>query len=193
MAAKARKTALMRTIFPILCALCAAASAQPISAGLKLGVPLNEVTKVSGDVRSLGRQAAWGAVVELNLPANLAIEVNALTRRTGFAGVVQALRTNSWEFPMLLKIRKGGLSPVKPYVGAGMTFRRLGDALAVRYRSSTGLVFSGGLRINAIAIKVSPEIRYTRWNNEGLALELGRPGAIYGSKNQLEAMLGITF
>ena len=50
----------------------------------------------------------------------------------------------------------------------------------------------GGVRINAVLFRLSPEIRYTRWNNAAFDIQTSNSYA-RGSKNQFEFLIGLTF
>jgi len=119
------------TAFLLVCA-AATMAAQPISIGVKAGVPITDAFETLR-----GNQAAYstnthrylvGPTIQLNLPAHFSIEVDGLYKRLGYqydqSGPVVATRTvaNSWEFPVLGKfaILPG---PVRPFVDAGASFR----------------------------------------------------------------------
>jgi hypothetical protein len=57
----------------------------------------------------------------------------------------------------------------------------------LEFSSSNGLVLVGGVRINALVVKISPEMRYTRWASEGT-----QPG-FRANQDQVEVLVGITF
>ena len=91
--------------------------AQPISVGIKGGVPLTDlIDTVSGtgaNVNSETQRYIVGPTVELRLPAGFGVELDALFRRfnytssTTLAGAVANILTNGneWEFPLLVKKR----------------------------------------------------------------------------------------
>ena len=63
-------------------AFCAAAWAQPLGVGLKLGVPATEAFKVVQQQSLASSQNfVWGPYLELRLPGGNAIEVDALRRK----------------------------------------------------------------------------------------------------------------
>jgi hypothetical protein len=87
--------------------------------------------------------------------------------------------------PVIAKYKFPGVVG-RPYVGGGWTYRRLNDLL--RFSSSSdGLVLAAGVRINAVAVKISPEVRYTRWADKAV-----EPG-FRTNLNQVEILAGITF
>ena len=115
----------------------AAAFAQPISYGLKGGLPLTDfIDTVSGSrttVSSVTNRYIVGPTFELRLPFGFGVEVDALYRHFSYnstaslVDVLSTLRTtsNDWEFPLLLKKRFGGVGPVHPFVDAGVSFNKI--------------------------------------------------------------------
>ncbi|MGH9632030.1 MAG: outer membrane beta-barrel protein [Bryobacteraceae bacterium] len=141
----------MKKTFYFVLVLCAGvlffgssgAFAQPISVGVKAGLPLTDAFDVaSGEDReyfSDTKRYIVGPQVELRLPAGFGIEFNALYTKLEFSSVSRvagsALNSftdaNSWEFPLLLKYKFGGpsvgVAAVRPFVDVGASFRRLSD------------------------------------------------------------------
>ena len=77
---------------------------QPVSVGLKAGIPLNDALSVkpSGAIQYLEDTHRYtiGPYIELRLPAHLAIEIDALYKSYEYRQVGPTLRTqsaNSWE------------------------------------------------------------------------------------------------
>src|SRR5262245_15774495 len=114
------------------------AQAQPVSFGVKGGVPLTGAVEGSfGGASEAGRYTV-GPMLELRLPASFAFEANALYKRTGYrasqsdsgVAIMGQVRARSWEFPMLMKYYLAS-APAAPrshgrlYVGAGYVVRRL--------------------------------------------------------------------
>jgi hypothetical protein len=174
--------------------LCAAATAQPLGIGVKLGVPATDAfdvipvptfTPFTADQR----QFVFGPYLELRLPANLAIEIDALHRSYEFRNAQGGETATAWEFPVLVKHRFGsGL--IRPYFDVGASFSRLSDIRlqTLKHQSNYGLVVGGGFDINALLFKISPEIRYTGWgfkNFDGPAVD--------SKRNQLLVLFGIGF
>lgn len=161
-----------------------------------------------------------GPTAELHLPAGFSIEVDALYRHFSFATnnqLVDALtnqRTtaSSWEFPVLLKYRIPTPVPlVKPFIDGGVAFNTLtgvkqtATSLFFPGRGNTtsttnptqlnenntmGVVVGAGVEVKALFLRVSPEIRYTRWSNEQFKDPLGFS---HSNLNQAEVMVGFTF
>jgi len=116
---------------------------------------------------------------------------------------------NAWEFPLLLKCRfASGL--VRPYVASGASFQSLSDLKHVRSffdvanrpvsqtdqppelrkRFNAGFVVGGGLELKAGILRVSPELRYTRWGWDSFR---DFDGLLRSNQDQALFLLGITF
>lgn len=134
-----------------------------------------------------------GPTVEVGLPKRFSVEVDALYHRFGFTALYVAgenfqyvrERTNSWEFPVILKYHL----PVRllhPFVGIGYAPRIVkgkdtgwGESAGCfcyysSPRSSTnypvmqGVVVSGGVSFGAGHFQFTPEFRYTIWTAPNL-------------------------
>lgn len=178
-----------------LIVLAVPAAAQ-LHVGVKAGAPLADVTETVGARNWNNLPSHWvlGLMLDVDLPADLGIEFNALYRRVGYEGATldqtPALRWKArdevWDFPLIAKYRFPG-AVVRPYAGAGWSFRKLNDLVRLGSGSS-GFVLSGGLRADVLVLKLSPELRYTRWTGG----EDVRP-VFRARKNQVEFLVGITF
>lgn len=203
----------MKTIIPVLVLFSCALGAQPIGAGFKIGAPLNDAFELAsgGDYFSDARQYIIGGSLEVRLPLNLAVEGNALYTRFNFnprsvveaaigstliGGALISERSNSWEFPILVKYRFKGAGPVRPFVGAGPTFRRFSDVL--RIGSSTadnstgkGVVLGAGIELKLLFLRVTPELRFSRWGGQsfGDATNL----LFHANRNQGQVLVGFSF
>jgi hypothetical protein len=125
-------------------------------------------------------------MAELELPLGLGAELDLFYRSTGYATASGNSTAGSWEFPLLAKYRFPG-EGIRPYVGAGWSFRSIGDI--PRFAAgSQGFVMSGGIRINAGIFKLAPELRYTRWGRG-----MPNPGDIRSGRNQMEGLIGLFF
>ncbi len=163
------------------------AVAQPISVGVKIGAPVTDAFDVvSGRANFLGdtKRLLIGPTVELRLPFGFGVEVDALYRRFeynfnsagfGLPGEILTAQTKSgsWEFPLLAKYRTP-FPLVKPYGVGGLTFNHLtgvkqtltclGGTCSrsfddVAHDTNVGLVLGAGIQVNALLLKISPEIR----------------------------------
>lgn len=153
--------------------------------GVKGGAAFNDLVDTSGNVQSRFQKWTLGPMAELDLPLGLGAEFNALYRSTGYTTGTD-FTASSWEFPLIFKYKFPGVG-IRPYVGAGWSFRNIGDI--PRFAAgSQGFILSGGVRINAVLFKLSPEIRYTRWGSGS-----PNPLSIVSGQNQVEGMIGLFF
>ena len=181
------------------------ASAQPklLEFGFIGGIPLTNLAQTTGSLEDHSLRFTGGGVLQLNVPLGFALEADALYKRPGYrdpggflGSPESSQRSSQWEFPILAKLYPLGRNPViQPYAGAGISFRRTNVELGVADTSATdtGLVVSAGVRNGPGRVKISPEIRYTRWfDATPLALSSqGRTANI--NRNQLEFLVAITF
>lgn len=194
--------------------------AQPISIGIKGGLPLTEFVDTFSDggvtLRS-SNHLIIGPSVELRLPGGIGVEVDALYRRFNYnanSSVVNSILNiqtsgNSWEFPLLLKKRLGGEGPIHPFLGAGLSFSKLSGLKSVvtnpqnvvtlnqppelKNDFATGVVIAGGIDIHVVLLHIVPEIRFTRWNRDQIDGTIPSGGSVSSNRNQAEFLIGITF
>lgn len=171
-----------------------AASAQPIGVGLKLGVPANEAYRVLpfptfAAFNATGQRFTFGPYVELRLPANMAIEVDALHRDHEFLTALGMQSASSWEFPVLLKHRIGS-HLIKPYFEGGVTLSRISDVTVINLsnRGNYGLVVGGGVEFKFLFLRLAPEVRYSAYAFK----TLDQPAA-EARRGQLAVLFGIGF
>ncbi|HEU0124413.1 MAG TPA: hypothetical protein VFQ91_28040 [Bryobacteraceae bacterium] len=184
---------LIRKILACFVLFLPAAYAQNIGIGVRGGVPLtdflhaeSQVGAVTNVVKGRGN-VIIGPMFEIRLPMGLGIEADALYRRWDAKGVLDGGSRSAWDFPIYGKARLPGVI-VRPYVGAGVNFQRVGDLGRFLQLNSTessrrGFLGAGGLEFKVPFVRVSPEIRYTRWNNAGPIR----------SANQLDFLIGLSF
>ena len=191
-----------------------------ISLGVKGGVPitdaLNTAQGVSSSYFTNTKRYLVGPTVEFHLPARFSIEVDALYKRLGYQyeasgpDVTATTVANTWEFPVLGKfeILPG---PVRPFIDFGASVRHLSGIRQVRQTISGvtlnqveidnpaefnksndfGLVFGAGIAFKMGRVRISPEMRYTRWGGENLRDPVN--ALLRTNRNQGDFMLGITF
>jgi len=203
----------------LVCAVTVGAIAQPVSVGVKFGVPVTDALETFR-----GNQAAYvsnthrylvGPTVQLNLPFRFSIEVDALYRRLGYEynqfagpGSPTSTRTvaNSWEFPVLGKYAIWG-GPARPFIEAGANFRHITGVNQIRSTlaavnvnvtapefnedSDIGFVFGGGVEFKLGHVRITPEFRYTRWGSENFRDPVA--SLLRTNKNQGDFILGLTF
>ena len=134
-----------------------------------------------------------------------------LSKSTGILFVHTRTTANSWEFPILGKFRFLHMPILSPYIAGGASFRHISGVSGIREqfigffpneltrstgatstvldnRSSHGGVVGLGAEVRLAPLRISPEIRYTRWGaDRSLDPEL------HSNQNQVEVLLGITF
>lgn len=214
----------MNKSFLLLIVWVAAAAAQPIGVGLKVGLPLTDAfdtaTGPSSSYFSDTKRYIIGPQIELRLPAGFAIELDALYTQLNFSSVsgvagsvVNAVTdADAWEFPLLLKKKFGGanagVAAVRPFVAAGASFRRLTGITQIREfitgnstttntpdelrnRQSTGFVVGGGVEIRALFLRISPEVRFTRWGTSNF--REGVSNLLETNRNQGQFLVGFHF
>lgn len=162
-----------------------------------------------------------GPMFELRLPLRFSIELDLLYRSLKYRAQSEHPRgsydltteANAWHFPLVGKFRlSGGL--VAPYVAGGYAFQRLSglkqvgtilsgtlprtptrvetdqpDELA--RRTNYGYVLGGGLEGRLPGVRISPEIRYTRWRQETF-VNFGSITPV-SRRSQVEVLVGIAF
>jgi len=189
--------------------------AQPFSAGIKAGVPLNDFLNAAGngtfDYTAPTQRYIVGGMAEVRLPLGLGVEFDALYRKLGYngSGIVGTFTTisasgSNWEFPLLLKYRFR-FPVVRPYLDAGVawdTIAGLKETIvsvalpaqsspsALQRNTTMGFVVGGGVDIHAVFLHISPEIRFTRWNSTQISDALG---LLHSNLNQGEFLVGLTF
>src|SRR5262245_26036881 len=106
----------MKSLLLLSCG-CSALGAQPLSFGIKGGVPMTDfIDTASGSrttITSTTNRYIIGPTIEIRLPAGFGVEFDALYRHFGYnatASLVDAVSTltttgDAWEFPLLLKKR----------------------------------------------------------------------------------------
>ena len=218
------ETRKMRNLYLLLLgAVCAAA--QPVTFGVKAGVPLTDPLNAKQFLPGTSIEAATsttnpyilGPTVELRLPANFFVEFDALFRHFRYQWAVNLIgnasqttaTSNAWEFPLLLKYKLprevmrlfidggvawdhlqglSGTATAFPVFGPPIT-TQISNPPELQNRTSTGVVIGGGVDIHALFVRISPEVRYTRWTSQHFALA----DLLNSNQNQAEFLLGIRF
>lgn len=208
--------------FVLLLLFPAALPAQWISVGVKGGVPASDafetVRTANLSYLSDTKRYLVGGTFEVRLPLGLGVEFDALYRRLNYETTAgpggfcptcgpstASTSANSWEFPLLLKLRAASPA-VRPFVAGGPSFRALsdvrqfitdplgrretGDPAELSNRASTGLTLGAGLELGG-RFRFVPEVRYTRWgweNFQSPALPQFR-----NNQNQVDVLVGIHY
>ncbi|MBK9166653.1 MAG: outer membrane beta-barrel protein [Bryobacterales bacterium] len=193
--------------FLLLSLLVVPAFADAISLGVKLGVPLTDTVRTAGEIgsrpfRADVRSFTGGPIVNVRLPLGLGFEFGALYKRfdqeAGRANGDPFTKTGgSWEFPLVGQLRLPG-PIVRPYIEGGVAFNRLSEVLApfralgpnpnqappAVSETRRGVVLGAGIEFSLPIVRISPGLRYTRYNTAQSWL----PGA-----NSIDFLVGITF
>jgi hypothetical protein len=152
---------------------------------------------ITSPATSESKRYIVGPMIELGLPLGFAVEADALYSREGnyFAfngGSVQS--TNAWEFPLLLKYRLP-VPIVKPYAEAGWE-PRVGRTCQVYYcpvssgTTTDGFVIGGGVQFGIGSLRLSPEIRYVRWNKPAIIEVIADGPTFESSQNEVDLLVG---
>lgn len=179
-------------------ALCVSAVAQPFGAGLKVGVPLTDAVSIIGgatqDDNATTNRYVIGPYGEVRLPGGFSVEVDALYRSFSyFQGIPSANGASGsngmWEFPVMAKYKllKG---PLRPYVEGGLLLSHLtGSDFDVTHAANYGVTLGAGLEIKALALRLSPEIRY-----DGFVFhDFTSNSFVQSNRNQVLFLVGIGF
>lgn len=154
---------------------------SPLGFGIKGGYSLtNELgTFNSVGLSSSGKYYVVGPFAELRLPFGIGLEGDALYER------VTSSHVGYWEFPVLAKYHFSIPAPiVKPYIEAGPSFRAHTSDLPAL--TSRGFLAGAGVEFKLPLIRLSSDLRYTRWNQPG-------PASSFPNVNQVELVFGIGF
>jgi len=194
----------MRRII-LLFAAAVTAQAQALSVGALAGAPWTDVVNnasVSG-LHAVARSTNFtgGGSIQVSLPAQFRIEVDALFRPYSFAlsslGSSSALSATQFRFPVLLQYRLGR-HLLTPYAEGGLSFSHLTGissafTSAVKsgpgqllHQSGAGVVLGAGVEAKIPALfRISGEVRLTR--------DTAAAFANVSNLNQAEVLLGIHF
>jgi len=195
----------MHRLILLACTLTSAFAAEHIfSFGIKGGVPLtdafSDTTTMGVDIFthsfSDSKNYVIGPTVELSLPFGFSVEADGLFRPLNLAidttvvpqtFVHYSANISSWEFPILGKYHFLHTPIVKPYVEAGPIFRHVGSQGS--YLSNSGFALGGGVDIRLLIMRVTPEIRFSRWAGDASSTFFVPPSQL----NQAEFLIGISF
>jgi hypothetical protein len=186
--------------------------AQRVEVGVEGGIRTTD--DLSGNVSSESKRYIVGPTVDIRLPKRFSVEVDALYQRFGFTGFYFAgdsfgtvrERTNSWEFPVILKYHL----PVRlahPFVGIGyaprivngldvssgtraIVFYYFNQHTTTNYPVTQGVVVSGGVSLGGGHFRFTPEVRYTYWTAPYVS-GYGYPGTGRSAPNEVSVLLGI--
>jgi hypothetical protein len=198
------KKLLVPWMFLATIALCPAplAYAQTFSFGVKVGVPLTNVYTTdfipNGGASASEQRFAIGPTAELHLPFHFSIEADALWRRSSFSEIGPYSFSNSpvndWQFPILAKYELA-LGPFHPFADGGVVYRHVslsGPSLLQPTNPDTaGVGVGAGITLKLLRLRLSPEIRYTRWPTPPFSSAYAGP--VISTGNQVDLLVGFTF
>jgi hypothetical protein len=196
----------MRKVFLLLFVCASFASADSLSVGVLGGAPFSDLVQhgsvniSSATFSPTSPHFTIGPTIQVNLPLNLRIEVDALFRPYGLTvsgpQVNQDVSGQQWRFPVLLQYRfKAPL--VKPFVEGGFSYEHLsGISSAFKtaitsgpgsllHQDNVGIVLGAGVDVKVPFVRVSGELRYTRLTLSDFAN--------ISDLNQAEVIFGVHF
>lgn len=191
-----------------------------VKGGLPLTDFIDTTSGSQAAVSSITNRYIVGPTVELRLPFGVGIEAEALYRHFSYRSVsnlvdaISTLTTTSgnWEFPILLK-KRFTYGPIHPFVDAGVSFDKIagvsqtlqtlalpshtttsssGNPAELKNDFTAGVTLGGGIDVNLLLLRISPEIRITRWGSQQFNGIIGG-GSLSSNLNQAEFLVGFTF
>ncbi len=218
---------------------CAPLAAQ-VHLGVTGGIPFNDfiLNTASGSrtsssrVTSAPRRYTVGPVAEFRLWGPLGLEAGALYKRFGFDAATASgsfpggpsntstftTTGNSWEFPVLARVRLRLVRGMNGYLEAGPSFRRLsgikergvrtvrtffpqpgstettayetGDPVSMNRRTSVGVAAGGGVEFHAGPVRFAPGFRITQWDTERTS-SISAPSRL--GRTQAEALVSVMY
>jgi hypothetical protein len=191
------------------------AMGQAVSAGVLGGV--RATNDFNGTLSSESKRYIVGPTLDIRLPKRFSVEVDALYQRFGFSGfqfqgndlASVRERTNSWEFPVILKYHFPARL-ARPFVGIGysprivngedissgvhsLLFDYFNQHSVTNYPVTQGVVVSGGVSLGAGHFRFTPEVRYTHWNAPYLNQFDSLPCCSGSNQNEVSVLLGISW
>jgi len=83
-----------------------------------------------------------------------------------------------------------GVSEIRDFFRVPGIRERVGDQPVFEDSYRSGFVLGGGIEVRVPFLRISPEIRYTRWGSENF---LDALNILRSNKNQWEFLIGLTF
>lgn len=191
----------MRALSLLLFAASAFA-AGPFTFGVRGGVPFTDaVDAVAGRtaISVSNGSFIFGPTVGVRLPAGLSVELDLLYRNFKLRSPLNVTGGRAWEFPV--QLRWAGPGVVSPLFGAGVSFRNLGglgrlpdianNVGILKDDKSAGLVLGAGVQIKIPLVRITPELRYTRWGGVDVNDPFRRIYQV--NRNQFDFLIGVNF
>lgn len=181
-------------------------AAGPLIIGGRAGTGLNSSIASAFDAipsNVAGRNFTVGPTLGVRLPFGFSVEGDALYNRQtlglGLASISGLdVHTDWWEFPVMAKFTPMR-GPISPVIGAGVTVQHINNFGGLpsyllgraTQSNSVGFVAGAGVAFRVGAVSVTPELRYTRWNDRSWTQSA--LNALTGGRDQAQLLVGITF
>ena len=214
-------------------------AAAETSIGISGGVPLNHFILDSSNggrfgfsqVTSAPRRYTIGPTIDAGIAGPVSLDLSVMYKRWGFdtfavsgfplgprTSVISRTTGNSWEFPVLGKLRLRAFEGADVFVALGPSIRHLtgiretgvrtvtttvpppGSTESAQYttdspagmdrRTAFGVAFAAGLRMRMGALRLEPEFRITRWDSERTS---SGPSPSRIERTQAEVLLNIRY
>ena len=179
------------------------AYSQIFSFGVKVGVPVTTVYTTQqipdGGASANEQRFTIGPTAEVHLPFHLSFEVDALWRQSSFSAVGAHLfesldsAVNDWQVPLLAKYEME-LGPIHPFIDGGIVYRHVSTSSSSvpppTNPNTAGVSVGGGVTLKLLHLRLSPEIRYTRWPTPAFSSAYI---PVTSTNNQADLLVGVTF
>jgi len=175
---------------------CAVSFGQSLSiGGIGGGMATNDLSNQW--VTGVSARYMFGPKLDIGLPFGFGFEADALYRHETYQPTFRPVpqqHVTSWEFPLLLK-KTLPFPLVKPFVEGGYAPRALqgGSFMSPDPSTSHGIVIGGGAELGIGRLRLSPVLRYTRWNNAPAVQIYSDGPTIDLTQNQVDLLLGISW
>jgi len=180
------------------------AYSQMFSFGVKVGVPLTTVytTDFIADGNAFANEQPFtiGPTVEVHLPFHLSFEIDALWRQSSFSTIGGHFNgnldssVNDWQVSFMGKY-EAKLGPIHPFIDGGVVYRHVSTSSPSvpppTNPNTAGVSVGGGVTLKLLHLRLSPEIRYTKWPTP--AFSSAYAGPVISMSNQADLLVGVTF
>jgi hypothetical protein len=206
-------------LFIAILFLSAACLAQSLTVGVKGA--LRATPGMEGYPSSESKIYLAGPMVEVGLPYHFAFEADALYNRYGYSSTTSGLlgevditrvRANSWQFPLLAKYSFAEHG-IRPYALLGYAPQHTGGGSTIdsgfnvnfltgarapyyfsfhpSYKTDHALVVGGGVQLKAGRLRVTPEVRFLRWQHPLDSYEGSRGYYLLVPQNEVQILVGL--
>jgi hypothetical protein len=200
----------------ILLMPCAIARSQSVSYGLRVGMPLNNLATADANrIAATGRYTV-GPSMCIAMPRGFGLDVDLLYKRLDLGVASNAARITSHRLELVPLLRYVlTTAPIHPFVHAGISFNWIlgrgggsnactdnvaedkgyycmeGNMVAqLRHSHTHGFVLGTGLDFQLRALRLTPELRFTRWVDRNFGTQ---DSSLRSNLTQIELLLGFAF